>query len=455
MSTNKVKLAVLIVIITINTISVTVFSESLQKIQTDDNYDLLIISPNKFIIFLKVLEKHKEKHSVETKIVDANNIYKNDEIKGRDNQEKIKYFIKNEYDTHSIKYVLLVGDYKQIPVRYINNVDLDSAWPELNFISDLYYADIYDEEGNFSSWNSNDNELFGEWSRDVADDADIDLKPDVYVGRLACSNILDVITVVQKIIIYETKTYDSEWFKRIVGVGGDSYIEHEGNEGEINTQNAMDNLPDFDHIKLWASNGNLTNQNDVINAINQGCGFIYFDGHGTPMWWVTFPPNNNSRYIYGLSTMRMTSLKNKEKLPICLVSSCHNLQIDVKPLNILSEPTFHHDWIIKCWGSRLLSKIGGGAIAAIGNTGFGLSKEDKISQEGADSYLYPQFFWEYGINGTSILGETWGKAINNYLEEFPIDWNTPHWSDSSKDAKTLQQWILLGDPSLKIGGYEN
>jgi len=51
------------------------------------------------------------------------------------------------------------------------------------------------------------------------------------------------------------------------------------------------------------------------------------------------------------------------------------------------------------------------------------------------------------------LGEVWAKAITAYLNEYPIDWNALTSADSSIDAKVVQEWILLGDPSLKIGGY--
>ena len=55
------------------------------------------------------------------------------------------------------------------------------------------------------------------------------------------------------------------------------------------------------------------------------------------------------------------------------------------------------------------------------------------------------------MNKTDILGEIWGKVISAYLGAYPIDWNSR--SYSAIDAKTAQEWILLGDPSLKIGGY--
>jgi len=154
----------------------------------------------------------------------------------------------------------------------------------------------------------------------------------------------------------------------------------------------------------------------------------------------------------------MTRLFNGYKLPVCVVGGCHNLQFDVNLLNILKDPRtaiWYGVGAYECWGWKLTRKIGGGSIATIGCSGLGMTKEDKNSQEGASDYLDPQFFYEYGMNNTDILGELWGKAISNYIDAFPIDWNTNSSWDYAYDAKTVQQWILLGDPSLKIGGYES
>jgi len=82
-----------------------------------------------------------------------------------------------------------------------------------------------------------------------------------------------------------------------------------------------------------------------------------------------------------------------------------------------------------------------------------MTKEDKESRDGASDFLDAQFFYECGMNGTDVLGEAWGNTITNYLHQYPINWSTPAGSDYAIDAKTVQQWILLGDPSLKIGGY--
>jgi hypothetical protein len=68
-------------------------------------------------------------------------------------------------------------------------------------------------------------------------------------------------------------------------------------------------------------------------------------------------------------------------------------------------------------------------------------------------YLNVLFFKEYGQRSSDILGEVWGNAISTYLDEFPIDWLQHSFSDTSLDAKTVQQWVLLGEPRMKIGGY--
>ena len=71
---------------------------------------------------------------------------------------------------------------------------------------------------------------------------------------------------------------------------------------------------------------------------------------------------------------------------------------------------------------------------------------------GGVDWLNVQLFKEYSSD-VKILGQIWKNAITKYLDEFPIDWETPSGEVSSIDAKSVQEWTLLGDPSLKIGGY--
>ncbi len=429
-------------------------------IQEDfQHFDLLILCPDEFSNQLQSLVNHKEKYGVSTKLETLSKVYEEMYWYGRDNAEKIKFFIKNSFDNWAIEYVLLVGSYKKMPVRYIYNQDVRSGFNEPFFISELYYADIYDSKGNFSSWDTDGDGIFGEWIDDgistQAEDKDIDLYPDVYVGRLACRNSYEVKIMVNKIINYESKTYGNNWFNKIVVAAGDTYPKFPGNEGEENTLHVLENMSAFTPVTLWASDGSLKGPWDIISALNKGCGFLYFDGHANPFKWSTHPPEDKTTWINGLSLLSMSLLFNGLKLPVCVVGGCHNNQFDVNFEKIFEDPFAYFTWIPECWGWKLTRKIGGGTIATIGCTGLGMTKEDKDSFSGAGDYLEPTFFWEYGVNGTQILGEAWGKTITNYLKVYPIDWNTPAAWDSAIDAKTVQQWALLGDPSLKIGGYAN
>lgn len=427
-----------------------------------ENYNLLIIAPDEFVDTLQPLVVHKNQMGMKTVLVSLTTVYDEMFWHGRDEPEKIKYFIKQAYDSWGITYVMLVGDFRKMPVRYVHNQDVLQGFNEPVFISELYYADIIDSSGSFSSWDTDNDGIFGEWIDDgvatSAEDKNIDLYPDVYVGRLACRNTIEVKTMVNKIITYETESYGSDWFNRVIVCAGDTYLESDnpewvGSEGERNTMRVLENMSGFDHVKLWTSDGSFTGVKDIIREMNQGAGFVYFDGHANPYHWSTHPPNEHT-WINGLSIVTMSLLKNGGKLPVVVVGGCHNLQFDVHLGKLTEDPWYLYTWIPECWGWKLTRTIGGGSIATIGCTGLGMTSEDKFDGEkGAGDYLEPTFFYEYGVNNTRYLGECWGNAITDYLHAFPVNWNTPAARNDAIDTKTVQQWTLLGDPSLLIGGY--
>jgi hypothetical protein len=433
--------------------------------QPTHEHQLLIISADEFIDELQPLQSHKENMGLSTKVVSLTTVYDEMYWKGRDNQEKIKYFIKKAVETWNTHFVLLVGDFQKMPIRYVYNNEPSESFYEPRYISELYYADIYDQQGSFSDWNSNKNELFGEWMGNQAQDKHIDLYPDVALGRLACRNSIEVKIMVHKIIQYETRTYNKDWFTKFVVVAGDTYppgqydFDTSGFEGEENTLRAIENMSGFTPVKLWASTGAFTGPRDVIRTINQGCGFMFFEGHASPITWATHPPNadEDDPWLWGLKNSHMNFLLNRYKLPIVVAAACHNGQFDVHPRNLLrtleGKPITIGECALECWAWKLTSHPFGGSIATISNTGLGMSKEDKESMEGAGDFMDMQFFVEYGNNNQDYLGDVWMDSLTNYIDEFPIDWNEPAGSDSAYDAKTPQEWTLFGDPSLKIGGY--
>ncbi len=424
---------------------------SVKSVYTE-SYDMIIIAPSSYSSSLEPFIEHKNNREILSKFVSINDVYGGAffEVQGRDDQETVKYFIKDAIENWGITYVLFVGSFKQIPIRYCYNNDNYSANPEIKFISELYYADIYDENGSFSTWDSDGDGLYGEWTGDVAEDKPIDLTPDVCLGRLACYNVDEVETVVSKIINYEKQPADPTWFKRMVVVGGDTYENFEGYEGEINNQRAIDEMDgSFTPIKLWASNGKLKEKGwNIIREINKGCGFWYLSGHGNTNIWITYAYTPAKTGVGRLTSINFLFLNNKQKLPVCLVGGCHNSEFAL-PTSIPIKSWNPFTWLKECWSWQLVSRPNGGSIATIGATG--LSWYGVEFGGGGTDWLNVNFFKQYS-NDTLILGQIWKNALTSYLDKFPIDWETECGGISSIDAKTVQEWTLLGDPSLTIGG---
>jgi len=437
-----------------------------------DEYSLVIIAPKTFSESLQPLVNHKISKGITTKLVTRNEIC--DSVyfpaEGRDCAEEMKYFIKNAYDQWGTDYVLLVGgryggilkEKWYVPVRY-TNLDDGANW-EGGYLSDLYFADLYDVYGNFSTWDSNGNGIFAEWNSQGKDI--LDMYPEVYIGRLACTNLDEVKTLVTKITTYENTTAGSEWFNKMVVVGGDSApnATDPWYEGEEENALALQYMAGFEGIRLWTSNGNFTKSQDVIDGINAGCGFLFFDGHGNPMSWSTHPPHNESMWITGLQVKDMPKLTNAEKLPVTVCGGCHNGQFNTSLLNILKGVIqeglkyfqwkfYLGEWTPECWAWKLMSVKNGGSIATMAYTGLDwFATEDWNNDTIPDctqfysGYANTQFFKNYGVNNKTILGQAHTQTLIDYLNAYPP-------MLEKLDAKTVQEFVLLGDPSLQIGGY--
>ncbi len=442
---------------------------------TADSYDLLIVAPEKFVDELQPFKEHKEKHGIKTIIETVEDIKSS--YSGRDDAEKVKYAIKDAIEEYGIKYVLLAGglsspiksDTWLVPVRY-SHLD-DGA--ENRYLTDLYFADIYKyEDGNvvFDDWDSNGNGIFAEWrmtGKDV-----LDMYPDVYIGRLACRSEQEMTDMVNKIIYYEENTHGSDWFHRAILVGGDTFDDTSGDnfyEGEVATEKFWENLgSDFEKVKVWYSEGNLK-QSNVIDAINQGGGFLHFSGHGSPgMWMGKEFSGGKAKYILGLDIFHMPFLKNEGMYPVTIIGGCHNSMFNATLYDSVSEiiksiifkyimgkhfTTWYWAPVPECFGWFIVRQPSGGAIASMGCTGLGYGTIGDTDKDGIPDCIQYLLGWaevhfaEVYANGTDMLGMTHSTVLTDYLNRFDCQ-------KRQTDAKTVQEWVLLGDPTLKIGGYE-
>lgn len=617
-----------------------------------DAYDLVIITPESFSSELNRLVEHKNSVGIDTLLKTTEDIYGTYE--GRDEPEQIKHFIRDAIEQWNITYVLLVGGLKSkvyatprdttnygvrgwyLPVRYSNWRYWEGDDP--GYITDLYYADIYKYENGqpvFDDWDSNGNDVFAEYT--MARQDDLDLYPDVAVGRLACRTLQEVRDITDKIIAYEQGGCDPSWFKRIIGITGDGFLDQkdlniqwdvnpvpdgqytiyaqstsdEGESGPLDIINiTVDHDADTelsfnhdDHLKLqpledaypappiaeivsvsegdvlgkndytyqpseseaylnsyyhWAdveyvdgilhirgksydpslygnitdihvwiknsqgeiifeawrnhtiqisegdwtigdrwlhgragafyympedfdkqflstANGHFTGKPDVVEALNQGAGFVFFSGHGSPGIWANHypgvPGNRQNADVVGLSVsdlfsgppfFPMDQLANDGKPFICVVGGCHNSQFNVSAVptaldwsNRRSMNTYGYP-VPECWSWYIVKQANSGAIASIGNTGYGYGNLGEwATAAGVDNWITIEFFRQYAVEQQTVLGDAHSQTVAAYIDhftglEFP-EIDDPGWDPG--DRKTVEQWVLLGDPSLQMGGY--
>jgi hypothetical protein len=411
----------------INQIGINFNYKKSQPLSLEDTYSFLIISPSNFISPLEKLATHKSENGLTTKLVSLDQIYNGEFFpnEGYDEPEQIKYFIKNAVEQWGTNYVLLIGSIYKLPMRI-------ALFGDMKLLTDLYYADLYFEDGSFCNWDSNGNHIFGEyWYNDEKDY--VDLYSDVYLGRIPCNNIFDVYIAVNKIIKYESKSHD-EWWDKIILLGGDTFPGWGSYEGEVTNKCIMEALPEFDHVKLWTSEGTFTPEN-INEEVNKGARFLGYSGHGYEFGMGTSPPNDPNRIEY--YTRNLLNLHNSHKLPVVFFDACLTAKLDYVLGDLLKLygflniplPVYAYYWV---------KKIGGGAIATIGATEIAFSYVDAHGPNGGAGYLSLHFF--EGYHSCKTVSEMLVYSQNYYLNTLWKD----HW--------TIEQFTLLGDPTLKVGG---
>ena len=398
------------------------YTASKNSISYDDEYDLVIISPSIFSNSLQQLIDHKNNYNVKTNLVTTEEIL--GEYQGRDDPEQIKYFIKNTIENWNAKYILLIGDMDLMPMRVTDM----NVWSGLSVPTDLYYADIYDHNGNFCNWDFDNDNKFGEYEWEENGNIDrVDLYADIKIGRIPCKNNYELKTTIKKIIIYETQTYGQDWFNNAILMGGDTFPNHGPLEGEIVTYQISQQIPEFNNKLIWTSEGNY-NPININKQITDGAGFISYSGHGYTIGFGTSPPNDENRIEY--YTPYSIGMLNKDKYSIIFFDACLTASIDLEILGFK----------FPCFAWYLIAKPIGGAVATIGATRVAFTNVNSQGIHGGACYLNYHFFkaYEPGITVSEMLV----SSQNDYLNAY-----------EHKDCFTIEEFILLGDPSLKVGGY--
>ena len=184
---------------------------------------LLIVCPAEFSDPAQRLMGHKRASGMAANAYSLPDLITN--VSGRDDAEKLKLAIYNaSRDQRAVRYVLLLGDGRHLPVRYRRTPQIPgfngNPYADWYTAADLYYSNLYlrhaaDGEGatadtasGFSTWDADrdgfydshhwNNSDIVEWNPDQVDGC-----PDVAVGRVPAHTLDDANAYVDKVIAYE------------------------------------------------------------------------------------------------------------------------------------------------------------------------------------------------------------------------------------------------------------
>lgn len=240
------------------------FDQANSTLEPSQAVEYLIICLDQHVDEYEVLKNWKTLKGIPAGILSLQSVLSN--YPGRDDPEKIRNCIKDYYLNKSTTWVLLTLSAPKAKIRGCYCAvegTVDEGIP-----CDLYFADM---DGD---WNLDGDSYWGETSDDV------DLYPDVFVGRITANTGSQALTVIQKILTYEgynALPTDYELKMLFLAEYADQYTDGAVNKNMIDSESVP---PRFDPItKLYESSGNL-NHSSAIQALNSGMGIINHDGHG-------------------------------------------------------------------------------------------------------------------------------------------------------------------------------
>ncbi len=148
---------------------------------------------------------------------------------GIDLAEQIRNFLRGYYGLWGIRYVLFVGDYATVPMRYCypnpddhSHNPGDSENPGGSVPTDYYYADL--SLSDAESWDTDGDGYHGEYNQDSPD-----FLAEVYVGRIPTSDTTRIVYTLDKLVNFEED--DGEWKEQALQPGTILFYQNQDHGG--------------------------------------------------------------------------------------------------------------------------------------------------------------------------------------------------------------------------------
>ncbi|MFO7896377.1 MAG: C25 family cysteine peptidase [Candidatus Cloacimonadales bacterium] len=376
----------------------------------ENPFEMIVITDAERAEYLQEFVEWKNESGMTTGVFLTSDIY--DNYEGVNNQQKIKNFITDAYQTYAatetnLEYVLLGGDDEIVPIRTVfidTGYMADSAMP-----ADLYYGCLDND------WDENGNGIYAE----VEDNPD--LLPEVTVGRFPAETALEFDNIFRKTKHYvEESTISNDIFYSMgenlnwdpVTWGGD-YMDE-----------VLEIVPEIEagyhHFTRYQRENNY-NSSLVRAAINDGLSAMNHMGHA------------NETMVFGITSGTAHNLVNQE-YGFAYTQGCYPAAFD--------EMTSQESEAV---GENLVI-ANSGLYAFIGNTRYGWYSPGNT--EGPSQPYDIEFFRAIYSDEIRELGKALDQSrvvmIGGALEDMYLRW-------------VHYQLVLFGDPSVAVkqavGGF--
>lgn len=258
------------------------------RARTISGYELLVITPEQWVPYFDEYVAFYEAHGLRTHVTALEDILAN--FDGRDDPEKMRAYIAQEYENEGIMMVLLGGDANLVPWRalwcYATDTEQD------NLPADMYFVCL---DG---TWNDDNDELWGEVGED-------DLLPELAIARMPFRNENHFNNMMHKTLEYQANPVLGEFRDVILGGEhlGDGYYGSTDLEMLIGGSSAFDyttvGIPeDYNFIKIYEGSPSGWSGKIFRDAINYyGGQYVHHVGHANTDYvagWTVDGTNDNS-----------------------------------------------------------------------------------------------------------------------------------------------------------------
>ena len=402
--------------------------------ENGDKFDYLIITTKDINNALSDFISFKKNEGFSVKVVDVSDILKDVGASGAISSSAIRKFIKKHYAEWQVKYVLIVGDLRHIPMMYMypkpgeKRDESGIHRPVGRTPTDFFYAELD------SKLDCDGDGLPGEFSKDTK--CMKDFYPDVFIGRIPFSDYAKVHSVLSNDIKYQTAK--ESFRKSVLLAGAMLYYGEEGTsrqDGGLALDFAWTNYlkpAGFTGFSMYEKAGTnasyfscdapLTEKNFKTQIDSGKYGLILWNAHGSPTsiarkYWVDSNHNNkvDSGEIKWATLLNISDIDSIKFPPsITYSASCET-----------AWPEKHN------MGFETLLR-GGAAFIGASRISYGGGTIDPLLEG---------FVQHYATDNLPL-----GCSLDLSLSE------APHYS--LKEFANLYDFNLYGDPSLRVNPPE-